>query len=380
MPSPSTRQVLQNLGLVFAGTCVAFLLAEVSLRLYGHLIDFDHLIASREIFNSNRLPAEIFSHADSGERDVPLRPHTKGLGLSSDFSVLYEINQFGMRDRHYELSPDPSSLRMLALGDSYTFGEGVPDRGRFTEIAENHFGNIEFLNFGVPGYGLDQTLALFHYHGARFAPDLVILFMAATLPSRIHMKDLVVNGEVNFPPATSPRPATYDNSGGTIYIARDSSAFRLIDNVFIRNSHFLSFLYQKLQLWMLLEKLEKTDNLEWNGMTNPDNDSQDATEFVSSPEVVQRSKAIIGEFKKKCDEMNARFVIVNIDAAVTFPFIPGLIGPENYFDYADELSALAQAQPLRFKYDQHYNPETHKSIAQWLVDDLDPLVVAGTHQ
>ena len=65
----------------------------------------------------------------------------------------------------------------MALGDSYTFGEGVNYGSRYSEIIENALNNTEVINMGVWGFGLDQSFLQLQRDGINFNPDLVIVFL-----------------------------------------------------------------------------------------------------------------------------------------------------------------------------------------------------------
>lgn len=59
--------------------------------------------------------------------------------------------------RHPVSKPSPAG-RVIVLGDSYAFGEGVDVEDRFDQILARRHPETEFLNFGVMGFGTDQQL------------------------------------------------------------------------------------------------------------------------------------------------------------------------------------------------------------------------------
>lgn len=65
--------------------------------------------------------------------------------------------------------------RIVLVGDSYTFGLEVPFEASWGRKLEEALGpDAQVLNFGVDGYGVDQTLLRFEKDGAQLAPDLVV--------------------------------------------------------------------------------------------------------------------------------------------------------------------------------------------------------------
>jgi lysophospholipase L1-like esterase len=65
--------------------------------------------------------------------------------------------------------------RVVALGDSFTFGEDVADEEAWPRILERQLPDTEVLNLGVHGYGHDQMLLLLRRQGIALRPDTVLL-------------------------------------------------------------------------------------------------------------------------------------------------------------------------------------------------------------
>jgi hypothetical protein len=67
----------------------------------------------------------------------------------------------------------PGAPRVLVLGDSVTFGTGVADDQTFAHLLGRR--GLTVANFGVPGWGIDQSLLRFEREGAAFRPSVVAL-------------------------------------------------------------------------------------------------------------------------------------------------------------------------------------------------------------
>ena len=79
----------------------------------------------------------------------------------------------GLRER-----PPTKALghrRIVAVGDSFTFGEDVADHDVYTEVLESLLDDVSVINLGVHGYGTDQQYLRLKREGFAWAPDLVIL-------------------------------------------------------------------------------------------------------------------------------------------------------------------------------------------------------------
>jgi len=85
-------------------------------------------------------------------------------------------NSGGIRGEREYASPKPSSvLRLIALGDSFTFGEGVPDSATWPTQLEQALSNVEVVNLGMPAYAHDQMYFALVDDGMPLEPDAVIL-------------------------------------------------------------------------------------------------------------------------------------------------------------------------------------------------------------
>ena len=88
------------------------------------------------------------------------------------------INGLGLRGPELTREKPAGTLRLLGLGDSFTFGVGVRDEHTFLRRLEGRLGSerpVEVLNAGTQGYNTrDQQLALEH-RWLELDPDLVLV-------------------------------------------------------------------------------------------------------------------------------------------------------------------------------------------------------------
>lgn len=106
-----------------------------------------------------------------------LQENLRGVMLGSRKKA-WEVNSNSRGQRgtkEYSLERDPSVERIVAVGDSFTFGECVDDPEAFTAQLEAMSPRREVLNLGVHGYGHDQQLLRLRTEGKRFRPDIVLL-------------------------------------------------------------------------------------------------------------------------------------------------------------------------------------------------------------
>lgn len=142
-----TRLVLINI--------VVFILAgELVLRLA------DPLLARSGLFGGTHTPAH-------------LTPHRSVRG------TIGHANSHGFRDKERRFERRSNVPRIVALGDSLTYGAGVQYDETFVALLEGglqvRFPGAEVINLGVPGWELPQEFHLLKDYGVRFQPDLVLL-------------------------------------------------------------------------------------------------------------------------------------------------------------------------------------------------------------
>lgn len=106
-----------------------------------------------------------------------LVPGFEGLGPGR---VPVRINSHGLRDEEHAWEKAPGVLRVLGIGDSFTFGWGVSSEETFLKRLEPILSaatgrRIETINAGVPGWGLNQYYLYLRDTGLRYSPDVVVL-------------------------------------------------------------------------------------------------------------------------------------------------------------------------------------------------------------
>lgn len=149
----SLRNVIYNVGLTAGSLILCLLIIEVAGRAFGLL----------------GAPSRTYQFSS-----------TKGYELAPGHE---DINSQGLRDREYPLVKPPNTFRILAIGDSLTFGAGVTQTETYAKRLEAMLnerlrdGDMRFdvLNAGVPGYNTSQELIHLKEVGLKFDPDLILV-------------------------------------------------------------------------------------------------------------------------------------------------------------------------------------------------------------
>ena len=118
-----------------------------------------------------------------------LRPNLKYRQKSREYEIVISTNGQGFRGNQTFQPPSTHVFRIIVLGDSFTFGLGVPFENTYSKkleklLRDNVTKDIEILNLGVPGYTTAQELLLFKKF-RHLGPDLIILgFLAVGVLER----------------------------------------------------------------------------------------------------------------------------------------------------------------------------------------------------
>jgi len=156
------RRRSQRAALAIAASVLALLLGEALWRAFR-----------TSAYGPTTNPAYVLPDPELGWR---YRPLARARHRSDDFDVTIAINAQGFRDEPF--GAPTGRPRIVALGDSLTFGWGVEAEQGFTTRLEELTG-AEVLNLGVSGYGTDQELLLWERVGRGLAPRVVLLTVCA---------------------------------------------------------------------------------------------------------------------------------------------------------------------------------------------------------
>lgn len=101
------------------------------------------------------------------------------------YQPVYTINDDSLNERfNYSVEKPKHVFRIIALGDSFTFGQNVSTDRNWVELLEDDLNNksllcknetrFEVINLGVYGYDSEYEVERFKLRGVKYNPDLVI--------------------------------------------------------------------------------------------------------------------------------------------------------------------------------------------------------------
>lgn len=108
-------------------------------------------------------------------KNLDVRFHT------DDFDVGVITNSQGLREHDEVPAAHPGVFRIVAVGDSYTFGWGVENDEAYTKVAQSvlreKYGwkNVEIINMGRPGAAPHDYLKFIKRYVPKLNPDVVLV-------------------------------------------------------------------------------------------------------------------------------------------------------------------------------------------------------------
>lgn len=311
------------------------------------------------------------------------KPNSYGFKKSSDYEVSYSINSHGIRDKEISFEKPFGQFRVLCLGESTVFGQGVNYGKRFTEVLEDSLADVEAVNMGVWGFGPDQSLLQLERDGLPFKPDLVVLFVIQDFFER--SKFCVRLGEFK------PRFVLADNQEDIVLqdldfikknaVRRDflSAQERDIkekqkgfESIFSKSSigKLLSYKKRMADAKSLLEEKEK---IYWNSIEERlKEDSKQA--FMDERSYQRLIFLLLKRYQQISNKFSAKFLFVYIDPDKGY-FLKYFDAPCKELgipclDLSGVLDAASKKNKIRFDTDPHYNEFTHEIIGEYVSDYL----------
>lgn len=157
MPARSRRK--SALLLIGFGTCVAFLAVEISVRLATHSLFTWGGREGHDGIITDPMLGRVIAKAGKG------RHPTKGFTIT--------IGEHGTR-LNGDLRPQRERPLILAVGDSFAFGDGVDDADTWPAVLERLTGG-RVVNAGMIAFGLDQMVLRAEQLVGIYSPDTIVV-------------------------------------------------------------------------------------------------------------------------------------------------------------------------------------------------------------
>ena len=158
--------------------------------------------------------------SDDPEQLYGLKPGARLELAAGSRVVTYAINSLGFRDEEFTEQKPDGVFRILALGDSMTFGPGVNVEETYPKVLERLLNEQEedryqVINAGASGYSAYEELVTWRNRGDDLDPDLVIVGFCVNDVGdpRRQMDARTLDALGELPPEMIPNPG--QGGGGT---------------------------------------------------------------------------------------------------------------------------------------------------------------------
>lgn len=321
--------------------------SEGTVRIYAHFSGFSYRDAVKQL-KSKRYTANIHKSNDNGYSQ--LLENVSEVSTTSEYSVIYETNELGLRDDPVSNDED----YFLGLGDSLTFGEGVNKSGTYIDLIEKGIG-INILNLASPGHSIGQV-----WNSLRHNAPLIqnkkacILFYVKPL----FWRNWLGRNQVN----------QSEKKVSTIRIDNNSEIVK--DFSLEKYSEAFALIRYFLILREATSKLEQVDKEKWKITAKEHHSRYYHKQDTTDSEKVEHNKFYINKIKNYClKETGKKLIIINLDYGNEYPFLNEMEGIK-YISLHNALSEYSKVNEISFKYDRHYNPEMHKFISELAIKEL----------
>jgi len=265
----------------------------------------------------------------------------------------HKFNSRGWRDDEHTVEKPDNTLRILALGDSYLFGQGVKRKDLFIEQLprllasklETHQ-EIETINTGQSAYNTEMELKLLRESGLAYQPDAVLL---SFVPNDVEPNIFAEGHKVEF--------------------------FSEFTNSYVTND----WLSRYSELWMFLRRSLAYYTLGQRHLQN----SIDS--YLDDSEKWQKCRSALLDMRNLCEEYDVPLLVV------IFPFFVNLNGDYPFQPIHDQVVSTCEDKgiavlDLRESYrnyrgpelwvhptDQHPNDVAHQIAAEAIAEKLSAL-------
>lgn len=180
----------------------------------------NHVLGTKVSINPIEKQDLIFSEAGDLKHFYEPKPNIikskKAEWLPVGYDYTITINADSLNERFdYSADKPQDVFRIIALGDSFTYGEYVNTKDNYPEQLEDLLNNFssclnikkfEVINLGVGGYDIEYAVTRFKKHGVKYSPDLILWLLKnddiyeikeqISAKSEEYRKEMVESGEL----------------------------------------------------------------------------------------------------------------------------------------------------------------------------------------
>ncbi|HOW58723.1 MAG TPA: SGNH/GDSL hydrolase family protein [Candidatus Omnitrophota bacterium] len=331
-----------------------FLLAEGCTRIFFFLTH-----KKIEVYRNFSFDHTPHLHQRDPVLQYKLLPSASRNAFTSEYEIIYTTNSLGLREK--EIS-DTDKFKIIFLGDSQTFGVGVPVESRFSDLVEKKVKGIYSINAGVPGYGIHQMFLWLENYGFSLKPDLVICSIIAVDLDRAIYKTME-----NSPFIVDENIVSYN------FINSFTRSIYSKFNHVLGISYLYSWLKVNCNILLIRHSMAKKERELWNhimkqGESEGSKHGYRVRTSAQKKMVMEEAEKNFKNLKNQLQKRKMQLLIVNIDQG-PIPWLQAFLSREN-IDYLDLSGVLGKSHGITFEIDPHYNKKGHEIIANRLSEYL----------
>ncbi len=297
-----------------------------------------------------------------------LVPGASGVGKIGE---VYQINSAGFRDKEVKIGRKKDGCRIMAIGDSFTFGSGVDLEATYPKQLEDMLNkkgySCEVINCGIVAHGMWQHFEMLKSKVLPYRPDLVIL--------GLFEDDLLASEKPYQDPSEWSGKNPFKQSPSSVMLQK-SYLFNFIRNIF----GLYEYKYRYRLGHSYLKNVEERKKV-W-GPDNPTNDNYKSMAGKLSNRHYMQFSNLFKKFVAAVKESGAKTLIVYIPDSVQLNE-PHLQAINRYlFRLSENIGAafVDTTPPLEaekdrlslylFPFDAHNSPAGLKVIAETIAEKI----------
>lgn len=265
---------VKNTLLVIASVAVALLIAEIGLAMF---YPQDTVKQIKRDFPPINLPSDVLPYR--------LKPGAEGELTQEEFTTRVHINSLGYRGKEFAKTKG-EAIRVIAVGDSFTFGYGVEDHQSYPAVLERRLRQavgeerVQVINAGFAAcYYPDTYYIYLKEFGLELDPDLIVvgLFVGNDLDHwLVGENDWLAVDEAGLPTRIGAKYAKVDADGYNVSkltrlryrfpVLRDSHVVQAIVSGLVamrreQPRHFNHWMYRRKYLERTEQAIDKVQKL-----------------------------------------------------------------------------------------------------------------------
>ncbi len=307
-----------------------------------------------------------------------MKSNLEALHFSPDakINLVYHTDSRGFRNGEFLSNPVAGTFRIICLGDSYTFGDGVPDGKTYPQLLHQNLksspaqGTYEAINAGQMSWSTGQELRLLESEIFALKPNLVTI--GFSVPYNYHA--LQMNKIMSIQDGNLVRVAVSRNR---VHIVRQIMKWIPIYEFLTEHS----VLFNHVRRLVLVALQQKDANQEGPTVVEVGK---------TMDETLALSSMILSDMQRQCHQNNAQLLVllfISQDMVIDmkddgkhpyFQFYHHTLNDLKslkipYIDFMTQGPAWSRAQGIPIDdiflpVDEHYSPVGHQMVAEALTD------------